>query len=157
MLAAASVTKLVEKQKAKSLSKKRGFSFSKAAVEAARVEMDAFADAGEWRGARGQHLVALYAWMHEQVYGVPPLELVGRAYAGASMMAQKMIADWFEGDPNLAVDFLKWCWGRERYRVKRRAETGQTSDFRIGWRLQFGRSFLSDYRVAMAQMAKGSR
>lgn len=108
-----------------------------------------------WDVAEPRHLVALYAWCHEQVYGVAPAELVGYAWAGAVSAALALVRNEFRGDVPSAVDFLRWVWARERERESwRRRNRPDGGGSRIGWRLQFGRAMLTDYRIYLARKHK---
>lgn|GEM_PF-6952386 len=96
---------------------------------------------GDWLTATPEHVVALYAWLHTNIYGADPLDLFqGDALVGASSACRKLLKDEFKGDTKALVRFVAWCWSRERNRPCTR---------RITWRLQFvSRALLVDYRVA---------
>lgn len=102
-----------------------------------------------------RHLVALYAKLHEQVYGAAPGELEeGASFLAASSSAEKLVRASFGGSTREAIEFLRWTWRRERNVVKRRREDGATGR-RIGWRLQFASAaLLTDYRVDLAQRSE---
>ena len=103
----------------------------------------------EWTGAKGRHLVALYAWLHNEIYGVGAEELGDRnALFAASNAAERMVRDAFGGDTKRAVQFIAWAWARERMREK----AGKVSSYRITWRFMFAsRSLLTDYRVELVR------
>jgi len=111
-----------------------------------KAEMQAMAESGEWEGASGAHLVALYEWMHEQVYGVvADLDRKSRMFATSS--ANRLIAKDFAGDAAKSVLFMKWVWRREGEREAWR-RANQRDGQRIGWRLQFCfGSLVADYHV----------
>jgi hypothetical protein len=112
------------------------FQLAPRSISKAKGEMDAMSDSGVWTSARGVHLVALYSWLHTAVYGVEPAELDGKAWALASVMAQRFCAQHFEGDFAGCVEFMRWCWKREASREEwRRAH--HNGGARIAWRLQF--------------------
>src|SRR5882724_9237047 len=53
---------------------------------------------GKWEGARPGHLVALYMWLHEGLYGVQPGELeVGTTFVIASYHAKRCLDTHFGG------------------------------------------------------------
>ncbi len=106
-----------------------------------RVEKD------DWAGMRPGLLVAVYSWCHEETYGVPPGELRGTVWGKARLAAGKMVKREFGGDVEAAVEFLRWVWGREHDRERRRRDQGQETS-RITWHSQFiRRYFLTDYRI----------
>jgi len=119
-------------------------------IEEARLEMERRAKSGDWEGATGLHLVLLYAWLHEEVYGVRTSELTPKWRGVAAQMADRLIAGEFAGDVGAAVDFMKWSWKREEGREKWRREN-QKEGGRLGWRLQFGGVLVTDYRVDQAR------
>ena len=110
--------------------------------------------------AKPAHFVALYAWLHAEVYGAPPAELRSQAWWGAVSAATKLLRDEFsdeahpEGSPLRMLDFIRWVWRRERGREQRAAaREGEGHEARrIGWALQFVlRHLVTDYRVDMAR------
>lgn len=106
-----------------------------------------------WDKAEPRHLVALYAYLHGQVYGVEPEELTKDplAWLGCLSAATKLLREEFGDDPVAAVEWVRWVWVREKRGCNRRAKVGETSDFRIGWRYMFcRRGLLVDYRRALA-------
>ncbi len=106
----------------------------------------------EWAAAKPGVLVALYAKLHAHVYGVLPAELDSpREWLQACRAAGLLVKRDFGGDAARAVDFMAWCWDREEGRERWRREHGRDGG-RIGWRLQFSRSLLSDWRVDQARV-----
>lgn len=106
----------------------------------------------QWDAAQPGHLVALYCWCHEHVYGAPPGELQqGSTWWLAQQAARRQVQQEFREDVVAAVDFVRWVWQREKGREAKRRRDGTGGDFRIGWRLQFGPTLLTDYRVELAR------
>lgn len=100
-------------------------------------------------------LVALYAALHSEVYGVFPAELQGKTWVHACAAAKRLVAEQFGGDYAAATEFLRWVWQREQGREKWRRENlgkkggSANASGRIGWALQFARQALvTDYRTA---------
>lgn len=124
---------------------------SKSSLARALRESESFRASGNWKGAKGRHFVALYSWLHDSIYETEAVDLTqGIAYHGAVSAAEKMLRVDFEGDCNRFVEFIAWCWARERKLV----QTGKAFR-RITWRLQFvSRSLLVDYRV---ELMRGGR
>lgn len=123
---------------------------TKAGVSRVMREAEKMREANDWAKARPAHLVALYAWCHEQVYEVEPAELVGLNWMAAASACAKMVREEFDGVED-AVDFLRWTWKRERGREKWRRENGREGG-RITWRAQFQQRFiLTDYRIDRAR------
>lgn len=126
---------------------------SKDQIARARAQMEAMAQSGDWGDASGTHLVALYAWLHAQVYGVENAELDGKQWGLAALAAGRMVSNHFAGDWGAAVVFMRWAWKREQGRETWRRENGKPGG-RIGWRLQFGGSLVTDYRVDAARRSR---
>lgn len=132
----------VEKQ-----SKKRKLS----RAEQATMEMNRYSELGDWTGATGYHLAALYGWCHKQTYGVDDAEVAIGDLFPISCAAEKMIKQL--GGPNEVVEYMRWAWMRERQNLQWRKTNGRDTR-RMGWRLLFGNYLLTDYRVAVAQTPK---
>lgn len=114
-------------------------------------EMQQMCTSGDWSSANSLHLVALYAWLHEGVYGVLPQELESSsAYVYAASEAKRMLARDFAGDFAQAVLFLQWTWKREEGREQWRRGNGRSGG-RIGWKLQFGGSLVTDWKIDKAR------
>lgn len=107
-------------------------------------------DAKAWNEFEPKNFVALYCMLHGNVYGVIPEE-VRDVFTLVVNAAKKQLKDEFSGDNKRMVEFMRWVWAREK---KRNATRSEDNDFRIGWRLQFGRTLLSDYRVARARKGR---
>lgn len=108
-------------------------------------ETEQLKNAGEWQSMTPKHFVALYCLLHQHVYGVLPDE-VRHHWRLAVGAATRQLNQQFGGDKLRMVGFMRWAWNRER---KRHEKRGDDSDFRMGWRLQFGPGMLVDYRVAL--------
>jgi hypothetical protein len=112
---------------------------------------------GDWPSATPAHLVELYDWCHEKVYGVASPELnMPDERLGACSAARSLLTKEFGGDSTAAVAFLRWAWAREEGREKW-ARQNQKERGRLAWRTLFsGRGVLGDYRVAAARAAKNA-
>jgi hypothetical protein len=104
----------------------------------------------QWGKFTPRFMVGIYCIMHHRVYGVFPHE-VRDNFRSAVAAAMRMLRNEFGGNHEEMLVFIRWAWSREHKREKQRDSDNQ---FRIGWRLQFGRPMLSDYRVSKA---RGSR
>lgn len=125
-------------------------SIATAQFDRARVEVEAMMKSGEWEGTSARHLVALYALMHERVYGVAAAELGPKERYTSCLRAGTLVKREFGGDYVEAVEFMRWAWTREKSREKWRRENGKDGG-RIGPGLMFGGALLTDYRLAMAR------
>ena len=107
------------------------------------IEQKDFDDAGP------SDLVALYIVLHERVYSVLPDELLdGKEWMGAVSAATRLIRD--IGDVDRALEFVRWCWLREKWKVDNRRE----SHSRMLWRFVFcSASLLTDYKVSLVREA----
>lgn len=115
-------------------------------IEKAREEMPMMARAGDWGDATGMHMAALYCFLHTEVYGVEPLELDRKAWAGCAKMAASCAEKFFGGDYGQLAVFVRWVWRREQGREAWRRQNGRDGQ-RIGWRYQFATALVSDFRV----------
>ena len=132
--------------------KKRAFKgTSKTAIARTRAEAERMRLERSWGDAKPGHLVALYAWCHEQVYGVAPAELSGLDWSGAAAMAAKLVRDEFGGKMAEVIEFMRWLWRREKAREKWRRDNDREGG-RISWRTQFkGGACVTDYRIDKAR------
>ena len=109
-----------------------------------------------WSDARPVHLVALYCWCHEAIYGVAPDELATgqagkRARVQAVGAARNMLSRDFGGNAPAMVQYIKWVWsrvkGKEEWALRSGAQLG-----RVSWQQMFaGRSLLTDYKVELGR------
>ena len=108
---------------------------------------EAMREKNEWTGAKPEHLVALYAQLHDHVYGVDSEEISDkRRWGTACVDAACMLEREFHGNVEAAVKFVAWVWGREK---KARARANGREMRRLGCRLQFSAGLVNDYRVAI--------
>lgn len=119
-----------------------------------RSEVDAMIETGVWEGVTARHLVALYDLMHFRCYGVACAELGPSERYNAAMMAASMVKREFAGDYADAMEFMRWAWTREIDSETWRRENGRTNARRIGYRLMFSGSLLTDYRLFLARTRK---
>lgn len=127
------------------------------AYDRAAEEIAAFrSDPDRWVTGTPAHFVALYAWLHAEVYGAPPAELRSDAWWGAVSAAAKLLRDEFSGEPLRLLDYIRWTWRRERGREQKAAARDDGGESRrIGWKLQFVyKHLLTDYRVDAARAGK---
>jgi len=112
-------------------------------------EVNVMMVSGEWENASAVHFVALYAILHQRVYGVDVAELnVARERTIAKFAAYRMLTNEFSGNVDSMVTFIKWCWLREQKSVTwRRNNPERDNGFRIGWKYQFNGKLLSDWRM----------
>ena len=132
---------------------KRPKTIAAAAFGRALAEVDAMLVTGDWEGATPRHLVALYERMHERCYGVAPEELGPSERYNATLLAGNMVKNKFEGDLSACVEFMLWAWAREIEAEKWRRENDR-SGRRIGVRLMFSGSLLTDYRYHLSRTSR---
>ena len=122
--------------------------YEKPAARDARVlgETDEMRRTGDWGEADGHHLVALYGFFHQEVYGVEALELDGKSRAIAARLAEGATNRYFGGDFGACVSFMLWVWRREQGREEWR-RANQREGTRIGWKWQWSAQLVTDYRV----------
>lgn len=108
----------------------------------------------DWSAAAPKHLVALYAQLHTHVYGVEPMEVGDAREWGQACVAAARLLGMFD-DPRACVAFVAWTWMREKAAIARQQNGSRR---RIGWRLQFSSSLVTDYRVDTAsRQERGAR
>lgn len=143
---------LAESEKKNERRKARPKTIAASQFGRARVEVEAMIDTDNWDGVTSRHLVALYDVMHTEVYGVEPGELGPAERHNAAMMAANLTKREFGGDFKKTVEFMRWAWGREAESEKWRRENNRINARRIGARLMFSGSLVTDYRVFLARM-----
>lgn len=121
-----------------------------AQFDRARHDVEAMIKSGEWEGVAARHLVALYALMHERVYGVAASELGPQERYTTCLRAGALVKREFGGDFIEAVEFMRWAWTREKKTEAWRRENNRPGR-RIGPHLMFGGALLTDYRLDMAR------
>lgn len=110
----------------------------------------------DWDGVKPEHLVGMYAVLHEQVYKVKPTELVD-VWKGAVSAARAMLKKEFNDDIFAFIEYIRWTWQTERYQEAKRIAEGK-EPFRITWGYQFkSRTKLTDYRVEMARAQEAAK
>lgn len=116
-------------------------------VEVAVADAENRSQTGDWTGATGRTFVGLYALCHRIVYGEIPLELFEKQeFSIAARMANKALHEWFEDNPDILVEFVKWAWEREKGRDVWALREGKTRS-RMRSRLQFSAAYVQDWRV----------
>lgn len=127
----------------------------KSDLEAAISDAERRAASGEWEQATGRSFVGLYALCHRLVYGVLPEELAEKGALGlAAKMATTCLHVSFGDDRAAFVEFIKWTWEREKGREMWALQNGKTRS-RLGVRLQFSGSLITDHRVDLQRRQKG--
>lgn len=96
---------------------------------------------------KASEFVALYAWLHAQVYNVDPSnELEGKSGLGARAAAKFVLKTEFADNVDDMVMFLRWTWWREREREEWRKVNNRHGG-RITWRYQFSGGLVNEYRL----------
>ncbi len=126
-------------------------------VEVAVLDAEHRSKVGTWEEATGRTFVGLYALCHRIVYGEVPLELFEkREFSVAARMATKALHEWFEDDPTLLVEFIKFCWEREKRRDAWAIREGKDRT-RMRARFQFSATMVQDWRVDRTRNRRRSR
>lgn len=110
---------------------------------AARELANSFIQSKTWASAPPAAIIGLYSLLHTRVYGVMPAELDGPDYMPAVQAAKRACN---ELTTLGTYELLRWTWRDEEQRDKKRRESNAPST-RIGWRLQFHASKITDFRV----------
>lgn len=120
------------------------------AFDRLRNEAVACMKSGAWAEAGPRTMVALFAVLHERVYGVACADLTSSTRLVASFAAARMLEREFAGDAQAMAMFLRWTWMREKEREAWRRANNRDGGA-ISWRLQFNGRLLTDYRLALAR------
>jgi hypothetical protein len=124
-------------------------------IEHYRRDIEHMIPTGEWSEAGPGHIVSLYAWCHEKVYGIYPSELTNPFQYAKAMDAVRDISEYhFDGDPAECVAFVRWSWKREEDRERWRRDNGKSGS-RLVWRFQFNDAMVTDYLLDIARRRKG--
>jgi hypothetical protein len=122
-----------------------------APIEVAMDDAKRRAASGDWSAAKGSSFVGLYAICHHMIYGVVPDELFqAGVYKVAAKIAANALHDLFADDPDAMAAFVRWCWVREKRKHNWALGNGFDRN-RLGWKWQFSRALLTDYRVSTSQ------
>lgn len=130
---------------------------SKKTIQRYADESAKMRESGEWGDAMPHHLVALYLFCHRSTYGVIAQELFdGKIFDRAVGKATLLVKRYCEGDIVVAVEFIRWVWGRERARERWRRENHKSGG-RIGWWSQFdGGNLWTDWRIDLQRVREES-
>jgi hypothetical protein len=124
---------------------KKQTSFSRARTEEITRQTEEMRASKDFSRAGPRHLVALWAWLHEQTYGVAP-SLHGREWVTASFAAGTVLKKDFAGDVDALLEFVRWTWAEERRSVKWKRENGRPVT-PLGWRWQFSSKAVVKWRA----------
>ena len=102
---------------------------------------------GDWTKATPIHLVATYAILHRQTYGILPGELDAKELHRARAHATGFFVDELDSDWAKFVLFSRWVWAREKQREEWRRTNNQ--DFRLSIRAFFSKNTLTDWLVTL--------
>ena len=118
---------------------------SRAAVEQARREAEDMRAARDFRRATALHLVAVWAWCHEQTYEVAPAMTL-KDWGIAALAAGQLVARAFDGKVERAIPFIQWTWADEQKLRAWKRERGVTC-VPLGWRRQFSAQHVVRWRA----------
>lgn len=109
----------------------------------------------DWGDKRPALLVGVFAWAHEQVYGVSVVSELKRSFLPAINGAKRLMEEEFNGDFDETLTFMRWAWARESDREEwRRKNTGYGK--RLKWRSFFQyRDLVTEMRLAEARVGGG--
>jgi hypothetical protein len=141
------ITEVSAKQARRS---KRSKTIGASVFNRARLEVQEMIESGDWAQCGARHLVALYDLMHLKCYGVEAVELGSTERYNAAMMAANLVKRMFGGDYVSAVEYMRFVWTKEISTEKWRRENGREGR-RIGTRLMFGGTLVTDYRLSLAR------
>lgn len=130
--------------------RKRSTGLRDSAFATRGAEVRAMMVDGRWERALPVHYVAMYARLHEGVYGVAPGELGPTERVRACRLAKRMLEREFNQQCGEMALYIRWVWQREQSREKWRRQNQQPGR-RITWMVMFGGALLTDYRVELAR------
>lgn len=105
---------------------------------------------GDWSTATPRHFVALYVWLHREVYGIDDAGLTLKVRVTAAILSAKMLRDFFAEDQGAMAAYLRWAWRREHSREKWRRENRRSGGV-LTWYALFSGKLLTDYRLQLAR------
>lgn len=115
-------------------------------------------ESGEWEYTSPKEFAALYAILHERVYGVSPSEMnIPTERLPAISMAKRMLEKEFDNNAPMMAEFFKWVWSRESWKFKKITSQGKVFEYRITWRQQFNGKLLTDWRSTVLQHVRPAR
>lgn len=121
-------------------------SFSVASIEKIKAEADEMRLANDYARASIMHIVAMWAWCHESMYGVAP-SMTMKEWSLAGILAGQLLAKEFPGrTPGWMIVLLKWTWGEEGENVEWRRKNKKPIT-PIGWRWQFSSKLVVKWRA----------
>ena len=133
----------------KKAARKKSQGVRKDSWDKAREEVAFRASEGDWEDAKPLAFVALYALLHERIYGVEASDLLPQSRLRISGMASRMLKNEFGGDGGAMATFIRWTWRREQAKRK-----NGKRHFRIGPALQFNGGLLVEWRMASKEQGK---
>jgi hypothetical protein len=110
-------------------------------------------ETGDWSASMPLDLVATYALCHRFVYKVDASELTPSELHKAKLIANRFFVKEFERDLSQFVEYARWVFKREKMRETKRVGD-ELNGQRIGWRLFFSGSLLTDWRAAKMRNGK---
>jgi hypothetical protein len=116
------------------------------------VEIAEMRKSYDWTAARAAHFVELYAWCHEQIYGVEAADINSpKERVRAVGAAKRMLELDFKGDQSQFARFIRWAWQRVQSKEKWAKENGAIIG-RLSWQVLFSkRNVLTEYRLELAR------
>ena len=110
-----------------------------------------------WNNVQSRELVALYAWCHNDLYGVMPVEMKPRIWLEARRAAKRLVSQEFDNNMAKVIAFFRWVWAREANSYKWKISKGYEIR-RISWKNMFIHDYLlTDYRVAKKVYEKNNK
>lgn len=126
----------------------------KSAIELTIEDAERRSKSGDWGGATGKTFVGLFALCHRIEHRFVPLELSERTtMTFAAKLAASCLHTHFNDDPSEMVDFVVWCWERERGLENWALQNGRNRDA-INVRSLFSASMVTKYRIDQSRSKK---
>ncbi len=113
-------------------------------------EAEEMAKSGDWSECAARHLIALYAILHKRIYGID-VEMTSEERYQATLIGGAFVKHHFGGEYEEGAEYMRWLWQREAATEKWRRENRKPDGRRLGYKLVFSTSLLTDYRLAMAR------
>lgn len=99
-----------------------------------------------WHELQPSHFVLLHIALHKWCYSVEPV-LTNSDLAKAESAARRMLAEEFNGDVAVMVDYVRWVWSDEREREQWRRTNSRGGGVLSWFDVFAARRRLTEYRV----------
>lgn len=106
---------------------------------------------GDWSDLRPQTFVQLWAWCHQQVYGVLP-SISAAEWEIACKRVGQFVKLELDGRAEVMLDYMRWLWAREKDAEEWRRRNKRDGGV-LGWQRVCSTKLLTEYRISLSRRA----